>query len=73
MNRLSHISEREREVLFLVAHELTTQEIATRLFLSVHTVDSHKKNLKFKLSVKNTAGLVRRGFELGILQITNAA
>lgn len=73
MNLLTSISEREREVLVLVANELTTQEIANRLFLSAHTVDSHKKNLKAKLNVRNTAGLVRRGFELGILQITNAA
>ena len=73
MNLVTSISEREREVLVLVANELTTQEIANRLFLSAHTVDSHKKNLKTKLKVRNTAGLVRRGFELGILQITKAA
>jgi len=70
---LEHISAREREVLQLISYEYTTKEIATTLFLSTHTIDSHKKNLKLKLDVKNTAGLVRRGFELGILQIINAA
>lgn len=64
-----HISKREREVLELVAHEYTTLEIASRLYLSTHTVDSHKKKLKLKLNVKNTAGMVRRGFELGLLKL----
>ena len=61
------ISPREREVLFLIAHENTSQEIAQKLFISNHTAKSHRKNLLEKLSVKNMAGLVRRGFELGIL------
>jgi len=63
------ISQREREVLKLVAFELTSKEIATTLFLSTHTVDSHKKKLKHKLEVRNTAGMVRRGFELGLLNV----
>ena len=63
----NYISTREKEVLHLIAHEYTTKEIAHTLFLSPHTVDSHKKNLKLKLDVKNSAGLVRRGFEMGIL------
>ena len=67
------ISAREQEVLRLISYEYTCKEIASILFLSTHTIDSHKKNLKIKLDVKNTAGLVRRGFELGILQIINAA
>jgi len=63
----NYISTREKEVLHLVAHEYTTKQIAHTLYLSPHTVDSHKKNLKMKLDVKNTAGMVRRGFEMGIL------
>lgn len=68
MTSLYKVSEREIEVLRLVAYELTTQEIAHRLSLSHHTIDTHKKNLKYKLHVRNTAGMVRRGFELGILR-----
>jgi len=64
---LTHISNREMEVLRLIAYEHTSKEIASRLYLSWHTVESHKKNLKDKLDVRNTAGMVRRGFELGIL------
>jgi len=61
------LSDRESEVLRLISHEYTTKQIAHTLYLSPHTVDSHKKNLKMKLDVKNTAGMVRRGFEMGIL------
>lgn len=63
------ISRREREVLDLIAYEHTSQEIADRLYISDHTVLSHRKKLLVKLNVKNTAGLVRRGFELGYLSI----
>lgn len=67
------ISSREREILELIAHEYTTPQIATQLYLSTHTVDSHKKNIKVKLDVKNTAGMVRRGFELGLLSVKRGA
>ena len=64
-------SERQREILYLIAQEYTTKEIATALYLSTHTIDSHRKNLMLKWSVKNSAGLVRVGFELGILSVIN--
>ena len=70
---IQSITGREREVLELVAHEYTTPQIASQLYLSTHTVDSHKKNLKSKLEVKNTAGMVRRGFELGLLKIVSGS
>ena len=63
------LSDREKEVLHLVAQEYTTPQIARLLYRSSHTIDSHKKNLKNKLNVKNSAGMVRKGFELGLLQI----
>ncbi len=61
------ISEREREVLFLITYEYTTKEIAKTLFVSPHTIDAHKKNLRQKLKVKNIAGMVRRGMELNLV------
>ena len=61
------ISPRELEVLQLIAHEFTSKEIAARLYISTHTALSHRKNLMTRLSVRNTAGLVRRGFEMGLL------
>lgn len=64
-----NISKREAEVLFWVAKELTTKEIAAKLFISPHTTVSHRRHLMEKLEVKNTAGLVRRAFEVGILKL----
>lgn len=60
---------RERQILLLVAHENTTNMIAEKLYLSPHTVISHRNNLMQKLDVSNTAGLVRRGFEIGALTL----
>ncbi len=63
------ISKREQEVLHLIAHENSTKMIAEELYISEHTVISHRKSLLAKLEAKNTAGLVRRGFELNILRV----
>jgi len=63
------ISQREKQVLELIAYENTNDQIAQQLYISHETVKTHRRNLLDKLSVKNTAGLVRRSFELGILQI----
>jgi DNA-binding CsgD family transcriptional regulator len=63
------ITSREHQVLYLVAHEKTAKEIASELFISNHTAISHRKNLMEKLHVRNTAGLVRRAFELGFLSL----
>lgn len=63
------ISNREKEILYLIAHEHTTNEIATMLYLSTHTVLSHRKNLLWKMNVRNVAGLVRKGFEKGLLEL----
>ena len=66
------ISTREKEVLNLIAHEYRTHEIAKELFISTHTVQTHRRNLLEKMDVKNVAGLVRRGFEIGVLQLSAA-
>ena len=66
-----HISNREREVLHLIAFENTSKEIAAQLYISNHTALSHRKNLMEKMNVKNTAGLIRKGFELGILSVAS--
>lgn len=52
------LSAREIEIIQLVAEGLSNKEIAERLFLSVHTVTTHRKNIMSKLGVNNTAGLV---------------
>jgi len=71
MNQL--ISKREHEILHLVAFQHSTKEIAKTLFISEHTVISSRKNLLLKMDVKNTAGLVRKVFELGFLKTMHMA
>lgn len=52
------LSPREVEIIQLVSDGLSNKEIAERLFLSVHTVTTHRKNIMSKLGVNNTAGLM---------------
>jgi len=61
------LSEREIEVLQLIAEGLTNQEVATRLYLSLHTVKVHARNIYGKLGVKNRTQAVAKGKALGIL------
>lgn len=70
-NVAKNISNREKQILYLVANEYSSREIADKLFISNHTVISHRQNLMLKLGVRNTAGLVRVGFELKILMGNN--
>jgi DNA-binding NarL/FixJ family response regulator len=53
------LSEREEQVLRLIAHGLTHQQIATRLGISPHTVDTYVKRIRSKLGVGNKAELTR--------------
>jgi LuxR family transcriptional regulator, maltose regulon positive regulatory protein len=64
------LSERELEVLGLIAEGLTNQEVANRLYLSLHTVKVHTRNIFTKLAVKNRTQAVARGRALGILSHT---
>jgi DNA-binding NarL/FixJ family response regulator len=52
------LSERENEIITLIAEGLTNSQIADQLFLSTHTINTHRKNIMSKLGVKNTAGIV---------------
>ena len=63
----SVLTSRELEVLGMIASELTNEEIADRLKLSKRTVDSHRQNIINKLQVKNTAGLIKYAFKVGII------
>jgi len=58
MERLPILSSREKEVLQLIAEGLPNNQIAEKLFLSAHTVDTHRKNLLTKFGVNNTASLI---------------
>ena len=51
------LSERERDVLIQVVNGLSNKEIADKLFISIHTVMTHRKNITRKLNIHSTAGL----------------
>lgn len=61
------LNERETEVLQLICAEMTTSEIATKIFLSPRTVEGIRTNLIEKTGVKNTAGLVIFALKNGIV------
>ena len=64
---LPALTRREKEVLQLIADGKTNAQIATELFISPLTVDSHRKNLLTKLDVHNTAALIRLAVEQHLL------
>lgn len=66
-NAIPPLTKREKEVLIHIAEGLTNAQIAEKLFISIDTVESHRKNLHAKLNVKNTAMLVRFAMENGLL------
>jgi two-component system response regulator DesR len=61
------LSERERQVLHLIAAGSTNREIAERLFLSPHTVKDHTSTLYKKVKAKNRADAIQRAQRLGLL------
>ncbi len=52
------LTERESEIILLIAEGYTNNQIAEKLFLSSHTITTHRKNIMHKLGVNNTAGIV---------------
>ncbi len=67
------LSERETEVLELIALGHTNTEIAERLYLSVRTVESHRAHIQQKLRLSTRAELVRYALEHGHLDLANGA
>ena len=61
------LSNREQEVLNLIAYEHSTKQIASLLYIAYETANSHRKNLLKKLNASNTAGLVRIACERGLV------
>jgi len=61
------LSPREKEVLQLICKEHSSAEIAKILFVSTSTIDSHRKNMMFKLGVQNTVGLVKFAIKNGLV------
>lgn len=61
------LTRREREVLKLIAEGYTNQEIAESLYISIHTVETHRHHLMDKLEVHNTAALIALAIEKGLV------
>ena len=64
-------TEREREVIRLCRDGLLYKEIADRMGISIHTVNSHKKNIYLKLGINNTMEMVKYALMKGIIRIEN--
>ncbi len=62
------LTTREKEIIRLVGAGLNTHEIGEKLFLSTHTVNTHRKNILAKLEVKNSVGITRFGIQSGIIK-----
>lgn len=63
------LSDREGEVLKLIILGYTNQQIADKLFLSVKTVETHKSNVKKKLSLKSRSDMVKYAIQHGLLEV----
>lgn len=61
------LTPREKDIIRLIAKEHSNQEIADILNLSLRTVENYRLNLNLKLEAKNTAGLLLKAIELGII------
>jgi two-component system nitrate/nitrite response regulator NarL len=64
--QLKQLTSREKEVLTLIANELTSEEIGEKLFISKKTVDHHRQHLLEKCGCKSTVGLVKYAIKNGL-------
>jgi len=67
LNTVPKLTRREKEVLAEAAQGLTTQQIADKLFISTHTVDSHRKNLIEKFKTTNLSSALALAVEYGLI------
>jgi DNA-binding NarL/FixJ family response regulator len=67
LDKIPVLSSREKEVLQLIADGMTNPQIAAKLFISLHTVDSHRKNLLTKFAVNNTASLIKLAAKFNLI------
>lgn len=66
-NNPQKLSNKESEILQMIAEGLTSKEIASNLYISVRTVETHRMNILKKLDVKNTAELIKKATRLHLL------
>lgn len=66
---LASLTNRQREILKLIAEGQSTKEIGSQLNISVKTVESHRAKLAEKLGIHDVAGLVRFAIRIGLIQV----
>jgi DNA-binding NarL/FixJ family response regulator len=64
---IHHLTSREIEILRLIAKELPSNQIAEKLFISMATVETHRRNLMQKLGVKTSIGMVKYAWKHGLV------
>jgi two-component system nitrate/nitrite response regulator NarL len=64
---LQELSEREREIIRCLAEGMNTKAISSSLYISEHTVKTHRRNIMHKLNVKTSAELIRLAIDKGII------
>ncbi len=62
------LTAREMDVLNLICEGLRTKEIAEKLFISVHTVESHRRNIMLKLNINNSSRLVKYAIDNSLVK-----
>lgn len=67
-NQTHMLTKREIEVLQLISQELTTEQIASQLQVSVPTIETHRHNLFQKLRVKSVVGLIKEAIRQGLIE-----
>jgi DNA-binding NarL/FixJ family response regulator len=66
-SNVPEITDREKDILKLVANGLTSKQISEQLFLSEKTIEVHRKNLFLKFDVKNSVSLIRKAMESDLI------
>jgi len=68
-DEFSRLTNREREILQLIAEGYTSKQIGEKKFISVKTVENHRANIMNKLGIHETAGLVRYAIQIGLVDL----
>lgn len=65
---MHHVTAKEKQVLQLLAEGMSSKQIAARLVISFHTVESHRKSLRIKFGARNVAEVINKAYQLIPLQ-----
>ena len=71
LGQFMKLTNRERQVVELIGRELTTEQIATRMHVSVVTIETHRRNILKKMGVQSVVGLVKEAIKNGWVKLDN--